>query len=109
MAEWYETPPDQRNNEQKKEAQQAYYHVLLSTREGREVICDMQRRVREEKLNRLKNNDFAAQLCLESYFEDTITLCGIDNTMQITEAQARIARSYIHKEEKPDKPEGYAE
>ncbi len=109
MAEWYETPPEQRTNEQRQRAQQAYYHVLLSTAEGREVICDMQRRIREEKLDRLKNNDSAAQLCLEEYFEDTITLCGVDNTMQLAEAQAQIAKSYIHKEEKPDVPEDYSE
>jgi len=109
MPEWYETPPEQRTDEQARRCQQAYYHALLSTAEGREVICDMQRRIREEKLDRLKNNDSAAQLCLEEYFEDTITLCGVNDTMQLVRAEARIAKSYIHKEEKPDIPEGYSE
>lgn len=103
MPQWYETPPEQRTNEQTRRCQQSYYHALLSTPEGREIFCDMQRRIRDEK-----SEDSAAQLCMERYYEDTLALCGVDNLMSIVEAEARIAKSYIHKEVKPDTPEGFA-
>ncbi len=104
MPEWYEIPPEQRTDEQRQRCQQAYYSALLASAYGREVICDMQRRFRDEK-----SENTAVQLCLETYYENTLTLCGVDNLMPIVEAQARIARSYIHKEEKPDILEDYAE
>lgn len=110
MAEWYETPPEQRTDEQRQRAQQAYYRSLLSSRDGKEVICDMKRRVSELIEGSANNNNCAiAQLWLEGFLKDTLTLCGLDNMMEITKAQARIARSYVHKEEEPDIPEGYAE
>jgi hypothetical protein len=110
MPEWYETPPEKRTDEQRQRAQQAYYMALLSTREGKEVVCDMKRRVSD--LIEGSANDIhcaVAQLWLEGFIMDTITMCGVDNPMQITEAQARIAKSYIHKEKEKNLPENYSE
>ena len=110
MAEWYETPPEQRTDEQRQRAQQAYYIALLSTREGKEVVCDMKRRVSELIEGSANDSNCAvAQLWLEGFIMDTITMCGVDDTMQITEAQARIAKSYIHKEKESDVLEDYSE
>lgn len=110
MAEWYETPPAQRTDEQRQRGQQAYYMVLLSTREGKEVICDMGRRVSELIEGSANDSNCAvAQLWLEAFIKDTLTMCGVDNPMQITEAQARIAKSYIHKEKESDVLENYSE
>ncbi len=110
MAEWYETPPEQRTDEQRQRAQQAYYMAILSTREGKEVVCDMKRRVSELIEGAANDTNCAvAQLWLHGFVADTITMCGVDNSMQIIETQARIAKSYIHKEEKPNLPEGFVE
>lgn len=110
MPNWYEIPPEQRTDEQRQRAQQAYYMALLSTHEGREVVCDMKRRVSDLIEGSANDNNCAvAQLWLERFLKDTLSMCGVDNPMHIVEAQARIARDYIHVEEKSDVPENYAE
>ncbi len=112
MPEWYETPPEQRTNEQTRRAQQAYYLALLSTREGKEVVCDMKMRVAE--LVEGAANDIhcaVAQIWIEAFLKDTLILCGVSNydPIRIVETEAEIAKSYIHKKEEPDSPEGFAE
>lgn len=110
MPEWYETPPEQRTDEQKVLAQQAYYLTLLATTKGREVVCDMKRRVAEKiETSAFDPNCAVAQIWLESFITDTLFKCGVDNPMELTNVQAKIAKSYIHKEKKSDVPEGYAE
>ncbi len=112
MAEWYETPPKHRTDEQRQRAQQAYYMALLSTHEGKEVVCDMKMRVAELVEGAASDTNCAvAQLWIEAFFKDTLILCGVSNydPMRIVETEAEIAKSYIHKEEKSDSPEGYAE
>ena len=111
MAEWYEIPPEHRTDEQHQRAQQAYYMALLSTREGKEVVCDMKMRVAE--LVEGAANDIhcaVAQIWIESFLKDTLILCGVSNydPILLVEREAEIARSYIHKEKEPDLPEGYA-
>lgn len=108
--EWYETPPEQRTDSQRQCAQQAYYLVLLSTREGREVVCDMGRRVSELiEGSANETNCAVAQLWLAGFIEDTLTLCGVDNTMQLVEAEARIAKNYIHRAKEKNTPENFSE
>jgi len=86
--------------------------ALLSTREGKEVVCDMKMRVAE--LVESAANDIhcaIAQLYLEAFLKDTFILCGVANydPILLVEREAEIAKSHIHKEEEPDLPEGYAE
>ena len=108
--EWYETPPEKRTDEQRQRAQQAYYIALLSTREGKEVVCDMKRRAGELIEGSAKDTNIAViQLWVQGFVEDTITLCGVDNPMEIAKAQARIAKSYIHKEKEKNTLEGFSE
>lgn len=108
--EWYETPPEQRTDEQRQRAQQAYYLALLSTREGKEVVCDMGCRISQLIEGSANDPNCAiAQLWLEAFIKDTLTMCGVDNPMQITEAQARIAKNYIHKKKEKNTPEDYLE
>ena len=110
MAEWYETPPEQRTDEQRQRAQQAYYMALLSTREGREVVCDMKRRVSELIEGSASDTNCAvAQLWMDAFIKDMLTLCGSNNLMVVVEAEAKVAKSYIHREKKSDVPEDYAE
>ncbi len=110
MPEWYEIPPEQRTDEQRQRCQQAYYIALLSTREGKEVFCDMKRRVSELiEGSATDPNCAVAQLWLEGFIKDTITMCGADDTMQVTEAQARIAKSYIHRKKEKNTLEDYSE
>ena len=110
MAEWYETPPEQRTDEQSQRAQQAYYMALLSTREGKEVICDMGWRI-SQLIDGAANdpNCAIAQLWLEAFIKDTFSMCGVDSPMQLVEAQARIAKSYIHREKEKNTLEDFAE
>ena len=110
MAEWYETPPEQRTDEQRQRAQQAYYMALLSTREGKEVVCDMGWRISQLIEGAANDPNCAiAQLWLEAFMKDTLTLCGVDNPMQLVVAKSDIARSHIHKEKETDVPENYSE
>ena len=112
MPEWYETPPEKRTDEQRQRAQQAYYLALLSTREGKEVVCDMKMRVAELVEGAANDTTCAvAQLWIEAFLKDTLILCGVANydPILLVEREAEIARSYIHKEKETDVPENYAE
>jgi hypothetical protein len=110
--EWYEIPPEKRTDEQAQRAQQAYYLALLSTREGREVICDMKMRVAELVEGAANDTNCAvAQLWLEAFLKDTLILCGVSNydPIRIVETEAEIAKSYIHKEKEKNPFEDFAE
>lgn len=110
MTEWYEIPPEKRTDEQRQRAQQAYYLALLSTCEGREVVCDMKRRVSELIEGSASDTNCAvAQLWMDAFIKDILTLCGSDNLMVIVEAEAQVAKSYIHKEKEKNTFEDYAE
>ena len=112
MPEWYETPPEQRTDEQRQRAQQAYYMALLSTHEGKEVVCDFKMRVAELIEGSASDTNLAvAQIWIETFLKDTLILCGVSNydPILLVEREAEIAKSYIHKEKKPDVSEDYAE
>ena len=110
MPEWYETPPEKRTDEQNRRAQQAYYMALLSTREGKEVVCDMGWRVSRLIEGSAHDPNLAvAQIWLETFMKDTMTMCGVDNPMQLIVAKSNIAKSHIHKAKEKNTLEGFAE
>ena len=103
MELWYDIPFAARNYEQHKQAQQAYYSALMSTRQGREVLCDMHRRIHDDY------DDPIVELALTKYYDDTVTLCGVVVAKEIVDAFARIAKNYVHPEPPPVNEDGYKE
>jgi hypothetical protein len=98
MLQWYEIPPAQRTDEQNRQCQQAYRIALLSTPDGKQVVCDMKRRIAETIVTDCNNVNFGVTaIHLEAFFETTLRLCGVNDPMRIVEAQSEIARSYVHK------------
>ena len=108
--EWYETDPSRRSPDQETQAREAYARVLLGSSEGREVMCDMDRRI-NHKIQDCENRPelAVAQIWLEAFLGNTYLLCGVDNPMLIMELRQQIARSYIEKKEEPHLPEDHLE
>jgi len=93
MANWYQIEAQKRSVEEQRLAQHAYCHTLLKTAEGREMLCDMHRRISKTKIQ--KTNDLAmAQLWLESFFDETIQLCGVTDLMGVIERFEEVAEKY---------------
>ena len=111
MAQWFEIEESKRTPEQVKQAQQAYYEGLLSSSLAQQMVCDMRRRVREPLHGSAHDPNLAvAQLWLEAFVEDSLTIAGVIDDARLVGAMAPIAHSWTPpKEQKPDVPRGYAE
>lgn len=100
MANWYEIEAHKRSVEEQKLAQHAYCGVLLNTREGRQMLCDMRRRISKTKIQ--NTNDLAmAQLWLEDFFDETIKLCGVTDLMGVIEKLEEVAAGYTPRPPEP--------
>lgn len=89
---WYEITEDRRSDEQKHEAQVAYCEFLSS---HPEVWCDFKRRVAERIDGCAFESELAvAQIWLESFLADTLTLAGVQGEMDILTALLPVAKSY---------------
>jgi hypothetical protein len=110
MQRWYELTPAERSDEQTREAQEAHYKTLLSTRQGKEVVCDMQRRIAEFRIDVHGNHNLAMALVwLEEFMIDTLAMCGVPDPYKILEAKQRTARSKPHEKTEPFVPEDHSE
>ncbi len=111
---WYDLPESKRSPEQKVQAQRAYCKFL---NDNREVIRDMQRRVRQTRLDMESSRHLTAsewalgQLSLEYFMVDTLYLCGVTDSDQIDVLRfmGELARNYKPPREVSDIPEGYDE
>lgn len=92
-------------------AQHAYCGVLLKSVEGRQVLCDIRRRISKTEMKDIKTNDLAmAQLWLEDFFDETIKLCGVTDLMGVIEKLEKVAAGYTpRKPEPPYMPEDHDE
>lgn len=98
---WHQIPPEKRTHAEALEAQQAYFKTLLAEPSGREVYCDMLRRVAERIEGCAFEPELAvAQLWLEAFLKDSLRLAGVTDDMQIVTAMTPIAESPNPKDER---------
>jgi hypothetical protein len=111
MAEWYDKSPDDRTDDELRAAWECYYETLLGTAKGRQVLCDMERRVAEQIKGCAHNPALAvAQIWLEAFVKDSLTIAGAGEPIKRLEAMAKVARSHIPPARpKPKLPQGYIE
>jgi hypothetical protein len=116
VRKWYEIDDQQRTLSEKKEAWRAYHVQFLASRRGREVLCDMKRRIGRAvgKSQVLGNAKFdphlaIAQLYLDDFIAETLELCGVTNDMRLLEASRDIGQGYEPVPEKPFIAEDHAE
>jgi len=96
MAQWYEIPESQRDDEQRKACRTAYYQSLLANPYGRQFLVDMRRRVRELDKVVARNPAFAIVVAtMDDFMRETRELCGPVDEMAIIEAEQIVANRAV--------------
>ncbi len=106
---WYEVEEKERTPAQREQRWICYYQSLFSNPHGRAMVCDLKRRIEERIQGCAKTPELAvAQIWLETFFEDTLTLAGVTDYTKLVDSMVPIARSWKPPvEPKPYLPPGY--
>ena len=106
--EWYEIDHKDRTDEQRRKSKIAYYQTLLSHPYGRQVMADMRRRVKAFNKLLIDDTDYAIGIIfLTDFMDETRTLCGVLNEMEVIRAEQHIANKVDEVQEEQLQPEGF--
>lgn len=111
MQGWFDIPFAQRTTEERNAARETYCAALLSSREGREVLADMIRRVADQQPIACQDPSVAVGYAwLRSFLDDTLILCGDVGEIELLNRRAALAENIPpERDPGPDLPEDHLE